>query len=112
MAGTASAGAAATLRAWAVERPNEFQLIYGTPIPGYVAPAETIPQAARVATPFLAAACVGAADSADATPLVAALAELIGILTLEFGGHFHGVTNPASLYSFAVANQVGRLGLD
>jgi AcrR family transcriptional regulator len=27
-------------RAWAVEHPVDFQLIYGNPIPGYVAPAE------------------------------------------------------------------------
>ncbi|MFN3359731.1 MAG: TetR/AcrR family transcriptional regulator [Pseudomonas sp.] len=38
-------------RRWAVEHPLDFQLIYGNPIPGYVAPAEiTIPLARR---PFL-----------------------------------------------------------
>jgi AcrR family transcriptional regulator len=38
-------------RCWAIEHPVDFQLIYGNPIPGYVAPAEiTIPLARR---PFL-----------------------------------------------------------
>jgi AcrR family transcriptional regulator len=31
---------ALTYRRWAVEHPTDFQLIYGNPIPGYVAPAE------------------------------------------------------------------------
>ncbi len=35
-------------RRWAVEHPVDFQLIYGNPIPGYVAPAEiTVPLARR-----------------------------------------------------------------
>jgi AcrR family transcriptional regulator len=35
-------------RQWAVEHPVDFQLIYGNPIPGYVAPAEiTVPLARR-----------------------------------------------------------------
>jgi AcrR family transcriptional regulator len=45
---------AATLRyrSWALERPVEFQLIYGNPIPGYIAPFEiTAPLARR---PFAA----------------------------------------------------------
>ena len=40
---------AATLRyrTWALERPVEFQLIYGNPIPGYVAPFEVTAPLAR-----------------------------------------------------------------
>lgn len=35
-------------RAWAVEHPVDFQLIYGNPIPGYVAPREvTVPAVVR-----------------------------------------------------------------
>ncbi len=38
-----------TFRDWANQHPADFTLIYGTPIPGYHAPAElTIPAAARV----------------------------------------------------------------
>lgn len=35
------------LRGWALEHPHEYALIYGTPVPGYTAPATTVPPAAR-----------------------------------------------------------------
>lgn len=35
------------LRAWALERPHEYALIYGSPVPGYAAPADTVGPAAR-----------------------------------------------------------------
>jgi hypothetical protein len=34
-------------REWALANPNEYALIYGTPVPGYVAPPATIASAAR-----------------------------------------------------------------
>ena len=34
-------------RAWAVAMPQRYQLIFGTPIPGYVAPASVLPVAGR-----------------------------------------------------------------
>ncbi|MCV2490365.1 TetR/AcrR family transcriptional regulator [Geodermatophilus sp. YIM 151500] len=36
------------VRAWAREHPHEYALLYGTPVPGYAAPRETVPAAARV----------------------------------------------------------------
>jgi AcrR family transcriptional regulator len=36
------------VRGWALANPNEYALICGTPVPGYVAPAATIAPAARV----------------------------------------------------------------
>jgi len=36
------------VRAWATANPNEYALIYGSPVPGYVAPIETIAPASRV----------------------------------------------------------------
>jgi len=42
------------VRGWALANPNEYALIYGTPVPGYVAPAATIaPAAARVSNVLL-----------------------------------------------------------
>lgn len=38
---------ARALRAWALRHPHEFGLIYGTPVPGYRAPAETVAAATR-----------------------------------------------------------------
>ena len=37
------------VRGWALANPNEYALIYGSPVPGYVAPADTIGPASRVA---------------------------------------------------------------
>jgi len=37
------------VRAWAVAHPHEYALIYGSPVPGYQAPQETIGPAGRVA---------------------------------------------------------------
>jgi AcrR family transcriptional regulator len=41
------------VRGWAQANPNEYALIYGTPVPGYVAPPTTIAPAARVSTVVL-----------------------------------------------------------
>ncbi|MGY2003226.1 WHG domain-containing protein [Blastococcus sp. SYSU DS1024] len=35
------------VRGWALEHPHEYALLYGSPVPGYEAPAETVPAAAR-----------------------------------------------------------------
>src|SRR6266516_5729543 len=35
------------LRTWALDRPHEYALIYGTPVPGYAAPQDTVGPAAR-----------------------------------------------------------------
>lgn len=69
------------LRAWCVERPGDFALLYGTPVPGYAAPQDTVEPATRVVR--LLARLVDEASSqggvpaavpphaADATALVA-----------------------------------------
>lgn len=36
------------VRTWAVDHPHEFALIYGSPLPGYRAPSDTIAPASRV----------------------------------------------------------------
>jgi len=41
------------VRAWALANPNEYALIYGTPVPGYVAPPATIAPAGRVSNVLL-----------------------------------------------------------
>ena len=48
---TSAAGSPPSARAvrdWALANPNEYALIYGSPVPGYVAPADTIGPASRV----------------------------------------------------------------
>lgn len=36
------------VRGWARANPHEYALLYGSPVPGYVAPRDTVPAAARV----------------------------------------------------------------
>jgi AcrR family transcriptional regulator len=40
--------AARAIRGWALAKPAEYALIFGSPVPGYAAPADTIVAAARV----------------------------------------------------------------
>lgn len=40
------------VRGWALERPHEYALIYGSPVPGYQAPMDTVAAATRAATAF------------------------------------------------------------
>ncbi|MGH3171774.1 MAG: TetR/AcrR family transcriptional regulator, partial [Trebonia sp.] len=47
------AAACRTVRNWATARPHEYALIYGSPVPGYRAPAATIGPAARVPVAFI-----------------------------------------------------------
>ncbi|MBA3338271.1 MAG: TetR/AcrR family transcriptional regulator, partial [Geodermatophilaceae bacterium] len=41
------------VRRWAIAHPHEYALIYGSPVPGYMAPQETIEPAARVMLLFV-----------------------------------------------------------
>jgi AcrR family transcriptional regulator len=36
------------VRVWALAHPHEYALLYGSPVPGYSAPADTVPAASRV----------------------------------------------------------------
>ena len=113
------------LRGWALEQPHRFQLLYGTPVPGYRAPADTIAPAGEIiaalfGVPAEAAAAgalsppadptgrafrrqltaVAAAVAVDLTPgavaaATAAFAEIVGLVLLELGGHFVGGYEPA-----------------
>lgn len=74
--------------------------MYGTPIPDYRAPQDTIPAAARAAAPFLALA-----PEADAIP---ELSQLVGFIGLELAGHFVGSDPPADeLFARILDRQVG-----
>ena len=64
------AAACRAIRAWAVARPHEYALIYGSPVPGYRAPEATVGPASRVPLAFASvladAAASGSAPSAVA----------------------------------------------
>ena len=52
------------IRAWAVANPQEYALVYGSPVPGYAAPTDTIDPAARVAVVMLQIMVDGVASGA------------------------------------------------
>ncbi|MEV5171215.1 TetR/AcrR family transcriptional regulator [Streptomyces flaveolus] len=109
----------AAVRDWALAHPHEYALIYGSPVPGYSAPETTVPAAARVGTVFIGivrdahegpglsaltlpaelrpeGARMVADFAADLPPeaavaLVAAWAELFGLIGFELFGQFHRV---------------------
>jgi len=107
------------VRGWALGHPHEYALIYGSPVPGYVAPETTVPPAARVALLLIGItrdACEAGtlvepalpvdlrpegermvADFAGDLPpgvavaLVGAWAELYGLVSFELFGQFRRV---------------------
>jgi AcrR family transcriptional regulator len=75
---------ATAIRDWAVAHPHEYALLYGSPVPGYRAPGDTIPAAARppvaalgvVAEAFAAGEVDPARTAAVSRPLRADLERL------------------------------------
>lgn len=69
------------VRDWALRHPHEWGLIFGTPVPGYQAPLDTIVIYARVATalvePVLAAHRDGRLSTSAAPPIDEALRDAI-----------------------------------
>ena len=55
-------------RTWALEHRNEYGLIYGTPVPGYQAPPETIPAASRISILLARVASDMRAQAGTTTP--------------------------------------------
>jgi AcrR family transcriptional regulator len=111
------------LRTWALEDPQRYFLIYGTPVPGYHAPDDITAIASEImatildaftdlpsnglATPF-DAHLEDHRDWADGHPAPAAAlhraltfwTRLHGTLSLELAGHFNGMGfDPALLYA-------------
>jgi len=56
------------VRSWAMANPNEYALIYGSPVPGYVAPPDTVGPASRVSNLLVRIMIDGTGDATgDAT---------------------------------------------
>ena len=70
------------VRAWALARPHEYALIYGSPVPGYEAPQDTIAPASLVGVVMISivvdAAAAGAIDPATLGKLSDDLQAAIG----------------------------------
>lgn len=110
-----------SVRGWARAHSDQYALIYGSPLPGYRAPQDTIPPAARVALVFLQILRVALAQQprlaaarqlppvlaadlarlrATAFPdvpeslligVLVAWTQLLGSISLELFGHLHNV---------------------
>lgn len=108
------------VRTWALARPQEYALIFGSPVPGYAAPADTIAPASRV--PNLLTGILVDMTTSDAAPParpvepavaasvrplqrllggavsddllvrgLSAWSTLIGAVSLDLFGHLHNV---------------------
>lgn len=128
------------VRDWALEHPHEYALIYGSPVPGYSAPMDTIGPASRVGNAFIAvlrAAYEGrglalpplpaalrpeavrmTADFAEGLPpevtaaLVAAWAQLVGLVSFELFGQFDRVVEDRpAFFTHAVGQLAHAVGL-
>ncbi|MGI5321318.1 TetR/AcrR family transcriptional regulator [Actinomadura nitritigenes] len=113
-AGAGLAGLARALRAWALEDPQRYLLIYGTPVPGYHAP-DDITSISAETMAVLLDACAALPSDGPETPFDVHLADhrdwagdhpappavlhraltlwtrLHGVLSLELAGHFTGM---------------------
>jgi AcrR family transcriptional regulator len=128
------------VRGWGLAHPHEYALIYGSPVPGYSAPQTTVPAAARVGLvligivrdthrgPGLAALPLTvelrpeaermAADLAPDLPpeaavaLVAAWAQLFGLIGFELFGQFNRVVEDReTFFRHAVTGLAHGVGL-
>jgi AcrR family transcriptional regulator len=125
-------GLAQALRAWALDDPQRYLLIYGTPVPGYQAPEDTTRLANDVMGALLDASSAEELAALPPSPLGAHLAEhsawagahsgepgtlhraiifwtrLHGVLSLELAGHFHGMGfDAAQVYAAEVDTVAG-----
>ncbi|WP_055702861.1 MULTISPECIES: TetR/AcrR family transcriptional regulator [Streptomyces] len=128
------------VRAWALAHPHEYALIYGSPVPGYSAPDTTVRAAARVGqllidivrdahrgrgvavTPLpaglrtegerLAADLAPDLPPAVITAMVAAWAQLFGLVGFEVFGQFNRVVEDReAFFSRAVTQLAHGVGL-
>ncbi|MFJ5997809.1 TetR/AcrR family transcriptional regulator [Streptomyces sp. NPDC092370] len=128
------------VRGWALEHPHEYALIYGSPVPGYTAPDTTVPAAARVGLLLIGIARDAhqgpgvarpalpdglrpeaermAADFAPDVPLeivtalVAAWAQLYGLVSFEVFGQFNRmVEDREAFFRHAVGQLAQGVGL-
>ncbi|MBM7055304.1 TetR/AcrR family transcriptional regulator [Streptomyces durocortorensis] len=127
---------ACAVREWALAHPHEYALIYGSPVPGYIAPTDTVGPASRVglvlidivrsavladdlALPPLADELRAdaermAADFAEGVPpeavaaLVAAWAQLFGLISFELFGQFNRVVEAREPLFRQAAGELAR----
>ncbi len=115
------------VRDWALSHPQEWALIYGSPVPGYVAPIDTIGPASRTTTLLIGILADLASTGGVARPIpvnrrtraavapirgsistkvsddlivrgLMAWTNLVGTISLEINGQFHNVIADMDIY--------------
>jgi len=86
------------IRDWAVSRPHEYALIYGSPVPGYRAPEATITPAGRVPLAFVGVLgdAVAAGEVAREPGARDAPAEVAGVLRDQAAALLAALPGPAA----------------
>ncbi|MFH8773453.1 TetR/AcrR family transcriptional regulator [Streptomyces sp. NPDC017958] len=131
-AGSGLSGLAGALRRWALEDPQRYFLVYGTPVPGYQAPADTTAIAQEIMAALLDACAAEEPQAASPDALETHLADhrqwagdhtapphvlrralafwtrMHGMLSLELAGHFTGMGfDPELLFTAEVEGLTG-----
>jgi AcrR family transcriptional regulator len=132
--------AAMAIRSWALGHPNDYALLYGTPIPGYAAPDDTVAPGTRVSSALVS--IVREADRVDpiadrpiepslsesfaalraeldldvddttTLAIITAWSQLFGLLTFElFGQTRNFVSDDEALFRAAAAAMAASIGL-
>ncbi|MFE2586420.1 TetR/AcrR family transcriptional regulator [Streptomyces sp. NPDC059378] len=130
--GAGLAELAHALRDWALQDPQRYFLIYGTPVPGYHAPDDVTAIAAEIMAVLLDACAAMTPEHTDVTAFDAHLEQhrqwdggypgpapvlrraltcwtrLHGVLSLELAGHFAGMGfDPGELFEAELESLVG-----
>lgn len=72
------------IRDWALAHPHDYALLYGSPVPGYAAPQDTVPAAGRVTGAFMRILQDAPARPDEPTPspvLATSVAPLVALMT-------------------------------
>ncbi|MER7660295.1 MULTISPECIES: TetR/AcrR family transcriptional regulator [unclassified Streptomyces] len=128
------------VRTWALDHPHEYALIYGSPVPGYSAPMDTVGPASRVGLALISVARDAhradglalppleealrpegdrlAADIAPDLPpsvvvaLVASWSQLFGLISFELFGQFNRVVEERdAFFAHTAARLAHEVGL-
>jgi AcrR family transcriptional regulator len=132
--------AASAIRKWAMTNPNEYALLYGSPVPGYEAPEFTVEPAARVAlvlgsivgdawrqsngvsadggsamkglleTRNLDGAMPGVPEAVRARSLMV-WSQIFGCISFELFGHYKGTVRNANRFFAFVVDEAANLVL-
>ncbi|MER5532864.1 TetR/AcrR family transcriptional regulator [Streptomyces mirabilis] len=95
------AALAHALRGWALDDPQRYFLVYGTPVPGYHAPDDVTGITSEIMTPLLDVCAASPPDGPEALRRALSFwTRLHGLLSLELAGHFTGMdVDPALMFA-------------